>query len=115
LSSERRSSGRRAFELKSGSELFLYSNGHPVNILKVQDVSPFGIGLAITERLENGCRVSLSYQHEATAIEVHGTVVWSTLGTAGSDNEATSFRVGIYFQEDESALNVTLFNAITAR
>lgn len=112
MSNERRSRDRRAFELQSGSELFLFSNGHPVNILKVQDISPFGIGLIIAGKLENGCRVSLSYQDEKTAIEVHGAVVWSS---AGSDDGPAAFRVGIYLQEDESALNVELFNTVTAR
>ncbi|NWF38089.1 hypothetical protein F3F96_02920 [Mariprofundus sp. NF] len=114
MSSERRSNGRRALEFPSGSKLSIYSNGHPVNILKVQDISPFGIGLQLDRRLDNGCRISLSYQRGTTAIEVHGTVVWSSVTAAGSDNESAAFRVGIYLQEDQSALNVTLFNAITA-
>ncbi|NWF36057.1 PilZ domain-containing protein [Mariprofundus sp. KV] len=112
MSSERRSSGRRALELPAGSGLALYSNNQPINVLEVLDLSPFGIGLEVDSRIETGCRVSLSYHYTTTDIEVHGTVVWSS---GRSEDGPAVFRVGIYLQEDESALNVELFNAMTAR
>ena len=115
MTSERRSSGRSAFKIPRGSELLLDADGSAVNILNVQDLSPFGIGLQIDRELGLGSAVRFQYRRETVDIEVHGSIVWSSAIRSATDENVTIFRVGIYFQEAEPDLNVTFFNAMTAR
>ena len=109
MENERRNRIRRAFELQPEGLLSLHIDGQPIDILDVQDISPFGIGLLIDSHVTNGCSVTLRYIHDRSDIQVSGSVVWTSPGESG-----TATRLGVYLQEEDMSQNVAFFNAITA-
>jgi len=110
LENERRSRVRHIFELQPEATLFLTVDGHPVPVLELQDISPFGIGLLIDGRVNNGFEVGLRYIDGASNKEVFGSVVWNSI----AESESHESSVGIYFREQDVAANVAFFNAVTA-
>ncbi|MDH5300948.1 MAG: PilZ domain-containing protein [Gammaproteobacteria bacterium] len=76
--------------------------GRQIKFEALEDVSISGVGIIISERLNNGDGVELGYQHEEKTITVRGKVVWVV-------DDSLGFRTGIYFDPINVQDNVTFF------
>ena len=110
LENERRNHVRHIFELPSEGMLSLIVDGHPMSILEVQDISPFGIGLLIDGHVINSLEVGLRYTNGTSNIEIFGSMVWNSI----VESESCESSVGMYFRQQDMSSNVEFFNAITA-
>ncbi len=108
LENERRNHVRYAFELPSEGTLSLIVDGHPISILEVQDISPFGIGLLIDGHVINGLEVGLRYVHNTSSIEISGSIIWNSI----VESESRESKVGIYFRQQDMSSSVEFLNAI---
>ena len=102
---ERRSDLRHTFEMNQGGRLSALLGNKPVEILQLQDGSPFGAGLLLHGAVKIGDHIRLHYLLDRVEVVVDGEVVWGAQADGG-------FRVGIYFNAEDASENVRLFNAI---
>ena len=110
MDKDRRNSARQGIGQRSAATLSLSVEGRPVPVLRIHDISPLGIGLIISGRVENGSPVTLNYRFGETDITVAGSIAWNLIDGAGSLESA----VGIYFDERQMPLNMEFFNTLTA-
>ena len=110
MENDRRRHARQTTGPRPATTLSLSVDGRPVPVLKIHDISPLGIGLLISGRVENGSAVTLNYRFGETDITVSGSVVWNLIDGAKSIESA----VGIYFDEKQMPLNMEFFNTLTA-
>lgn len=107
---DRRSSARHTIRQRSAAIFSLTVDGLPMPILDIQDVSPLGIGLVVSGRVNNGSKAMICYRYGEIRIEVSGSVAWNLIDGAGSPESS----VGIYFDGRQMPLNMEFFSAVTA-
>ena len=114
MDTERRDTNRHIIETQPDGFLFLHIDQQPVAILKLEDISPYGLGLHVPGQVRSGSSTCLRYRQELSNGEINGQVAWSSPSELVADKKPAC-RVGISFYEDDILSSVDFFNAITSR
>ena len=108
MDKDRRKSARQSIGEQPTATLSLTIDGHLVRILDIRDISPLGIGLVVSGRVNNGSKAMVRYKCGESRIEISGSIVWNLIDGAGSYDST----IGIYFDEDKMPLNMEFFRAV---
>jgi hypothetical protein len=80
----------------------------------IHDVSVSGAGIELTDPLEVGANVDLTFSAGDWKISVEGRVVWCSMRTSRSDGanrNSESYRIGVKFNPRNANNNVIFFMA----
>jgi hypothetical protein len=91
----------------------LFAGDTQFDYMRVNDISPSGAGLLVSQSLPVGAPVRLTFTAGDWAVAVEGTVVWCRrqMLPLGSSLLQESFRLGVRFQNDGSQRNLMFFHA----
>lgn len=94
-----------SFSLFAGDTQFQY--------MRVNDVSPSGAGLLVSQPLPLGTSVKLTFTAGEWAVTVEGNVVWCRRQALplGTSQLQESFRVGMQFSGENGERNMMFFQA----
>lgn len=98
-------------------KLYLYVDDQCHEVQAVHDVSPFGIGVRIGSAINKGNEVRLRYQYEVNDLQVHGTVIWSSVveEKSGGREALRSYQAGIYLLPEETEVNMQFYRLMISQ
>jgi len=111
MEKNRRSTDRNKPTADLKGKFILYAGSNAYDVYLVRDVSPFGIGVKISEMLVMNTRIRLSYVENSNSYEVRGNVVWSSAdGTA--DDGTKLYATGVLFTPMDTSINIEFYNLL---
>ena len=87
------------------------------DVLRLRDISPFGVGVDVKLAVEKGEAVCLKYEDDDFAIEVQGMVAWSGLLEAreGGVSGVQCCQAGIELNPADIKENTRFFRCVTGQ
>ena len=93
----------------------LYVEQKCLDVMAVGDISPFGAKVELERLLDIDETVRLTYEYGDQNWSVSGSVMWSVTADGGTEKDRSSRpkKAGIYFEPEESEMNLEFFRVLT--
>ncbi len=90
--------------------LQLHIENRCLEVVRIRDVSPFGVCLQLPAAVDRGAQIRLTYTHNGIQIEALGTVVWQKVAKSPDPNppDGHLWWVGIFLHPSSWDANFAL-------
>jgi hypothetical protein len=111
---ERRRARRTELRHKPKGKLYFCTKLQNINVLKIRDISPFGLCLLLEQCVDSIGSVRLKYVHNGIQIEVSGAIAWRNPVTTSGPRSFGTYGcwVGIFLQPHDIDANFALYQAL---
>lgn len=112
---ERRDMGRLGPAEQLAGTLNLQVDDESLEIIRIRDVSPFGLGLESSHAVAPGVCASLIYEIEDDRLQVEGVILWAkTLPREADDDRMTGrYQLGLKLDPGNVSDNLRFFRRVT--
>jgi len=95
--------GRISLSIEGQAEIY--------GILVLRDLSPFGVGIELSQSVETGRQIRLTYEESNLALEVVGTVAWQKQAKPSDSDRPNQkqYQLGIALCPANIAKNINFF------
>ncbi len=76
--------------------------------IEIRDVSPFGIGIKIKDKVDKDSKITLCYKHNDIELAVCGAVVW----VSDESDEKDFYKAGISLSPEDVSTNMKFYKLL---
>jgi hypothetical protein len=92
----------------------LHVGPQTLEITRLRDVSPFGLGVEAQQAAAPGATALLVYEQAGERLEVRGTVLWAkTMESSSADTSGPHYQLGLKLDPSEVANNLRFYRGFT--